>query len=213
MVLGGSFVYLAVGMSLAIYCWSVNRKAEAAEFKGGSGRARQEGKRRAAAQPFTQGGAGGGGASDQPRRPLSENEPATQWHLGPGNHAVGTRGFPGLSLLECGVPANDPNVRKAADFVREHAANLQATYELALAILFLDRLGDRKDKELIQTFALRLIAGQTGTGGWSYTCPILSPKDHTNLLAVLQGCGRNPRATSMPCSARAARRRLRAPGE
>jgi len=27
---GGSFVYLAVGMTLAVYCWNVNRKAEAA---------------------------------------------------------------------------------------------------------------------------------------------------------------------------------------
>src|SRR5438046_963439 len=30
MVLGGSFVYLAIGMTLAVYCWNVNRKAEAA---------------------------------------------------------------------------------------------------------------------------------------------------------------------------------------
>ncbi len=57
------------------------------------------------------------------------------------------RRCPGLTLLECGVPADDEHVRKAADFVRNTAPGQTKTYEIALTILFLDRLGDPKDEE------------------------------------------------------------------
>src|SRR5437764_224743 len=60
-------------------------------------------------------------------------------------YAVGYSALPGLTLLECGVPAKDPVVRKAAVFVRSHVPKLTGTYELSLAILFLDRLGEPSD--------------------------------------------------------------------
>src|SRR5262249_13403208 len=63
---------------------------------------------------------------------------------------------------------------------------LNRTYELALVILFLDRLGDPADEKLIQTCALRLAAGQTPSGGWTYTCPLLRPAQEKNLLLVMQ---------------------------
>jgi len=107
-----------------------------------------------------------------------------RWDNGP--HPVGYAALPGLTLLECGVPANDPVVKGAAKFVREHVKTLTATYELALAILFLDRLGDSRDKELIQTLAIRLIAGQNATGGWTYHCPVLGSPDQKHLLAFLR---------------------------
>jgi hypothetical protein len=103
-----------------------------------------------------------------------------------GNYAVGYAALPGLTLLECGVPASDPAVQRAAKFVRDRARTLDATYELALAILFLDRLGDSRDRDLIQTLALRLIAGQNTTGGWTYRCPLLGRPDHQHLLAFLR---------------------------
>ena len=113
----------------------------------------------------------------------SKQFPGGTWEL---NHSTGMAALPGLTLLECGVPADDPHVQKAAEFVRGQVPNLNTTYELALAILFLDRLGDRKDEPLIQTMALRLMAGQMDTGGWSYNCPVLSARDEGSLLTILQ---------------------------
>ena len=54
----------------------------------------------------------------------------------------------------------------AAAFVRGWCLKIDTTYEIALSILFLDKLGEAKDRELIQKLALRLIAGQGPTGGW-----------------------------------------------
>ena len=83
--------------------------------------------------------------------------------------------LPALTLLECGVPPSDPIVQKAAALVRaqvRQAVTSRDTYQLALAVLFLDRLGDKRDAELIQFLALRLVAGQRlADGGWDYTCP------------------------------------------
>ncbi len=101
-------------------------------------------------------------------------------------YAIGFTALPGLTLLECGVPPSDPIIQQAAQFVRSKATQLDRTYELALAILFLDRLGDPADKKLIQTFALRLIAGQSATGGWGYKCPILGSKTQMDLLTALR---------------------------
>jgi hypothetical protein len=104
----------------------------------------------------------------------------------PGPHPVGMTALPALTLLECGVPADDSHVQKAVQQVREAMPRLNTTYELALAILFLDRLRDPADEERIQTCALRLVAGQTPAGGWSYNCPLLSPQQEQDLLASMQ---------------------------
>ena len=104
----------------------------------------------------------------------------------PGGHVVGYAAIGGLTLLECKIPAQDPAVQKAAAYVRFHAGNLNATYELSLAILFLDRLADPGDRSLIQGMALRLLAGQTASGGWSYRCNPLSPQEMYQLYTFLQ---------------------------
>ncbi len=101
-------------------------------------------------------------------------------------YPVGHAGMGGLALLESGVSRYDPAVRKAAAFVRGQAATLNATYELSLAILFLDRLGDPRDRTTIQTFALRLVAGQNHHGGWTYHCPILTPPEELQLITFLR---------------------------
>jgi hypothetical protein len=101
-------------------------------------------------------------------------------------HRTGYAALIGLTLLECGVPANHPVVQTATAFVRASARNIDTTYEISLSILFLDKLGLAADRPLIQKLALRLIAGQTPTGGWSYKCHILSDQDHKQLLSVLQ---------------------------
>jgi hypothetical protein len=104
----------------------------------------------------------------------------------PGGYVVGYAAIGGLTLLECDTPAKDPAVQKAAAFVRAHATGLRSTYELSLAVLFLDRLGDKRDRPLIQGMALRLLAGQNDGGGWTYVCPPLTSKDMFQLYAFLQ---------------------------
>jgi hypothetical protein len=101
-------------------------------------------------------------------------------------HSVSYTALAGLTLLECGVPAKDPAVQAAAQVVREHLLKSDRTYELSLCILFLDRLGDKRDVPAIQGLAMRLIAGQTTSGGWSYQCPILTPSDQTVLWGLLK---------------------------
>jgi hypothetical protein len=104
--------------------------------------------------------------------------------------SLGFASLPALTMLECGVAVDDPVILKAAEFVRKQATvTRQAldTYQRALAILFLDRLGDPRDEELIQYLALCLIAGQRqADGGWDYVCPTLDPKMTPDLLALLR---------------------------
>lgn len=99
---------------------------------------------------------------------------------------VGARALAGLTLLHCGVPAGDQAVVKNAKIVRAGAPRLTATYELSLCLLFLDRLGNPKDRELIRHIALQLIAGQGIQGGWNYNCIALNPAQQKTLIALLK---------------------------
>jgi hypothetical protein len=123
-----------------------------------------------------------------------------------GYFAIGHTAIAGLTLLECGVPENDPKIQKTAAWIRAQFprvfvsgdpttvdpnnagtwASFDKTYDISLVILFLDRLKDPQDKDLIQKLAMRLVAGQTITGGWHYLCPRLNDDDHGKLLAVLR---------------------------
>ncbi|MSU77811.1 MAG: hypothetical protein EXS16_06915 [Gemmataceae bacterium] len=101
-------------------------------------------------------------------------------------HGVGHAAIGGLTLLECGVPANDFCVQRSAFYVRTNVLKLASTYELSLAILFLDRLGDIRDRPTIQGMGLRLLAGQKDSGGWNYSCPLLDTPEMYQLWAFLQ---------------------------
>lgn len=103
-----------------------------------------------------------------------------------GGPRIGYTALAGLTLLECKVPAEDAQVQQAAAYVRNNVATLNATYELSLAILFLDRLGNPKDRVVIQGMALRLLAGQNDAGGWTYHSPVLTPSDMHQLLVYLK---------------------------
>lgn len=114
-----------------------------------------------------------------------------QWKMyKDGRYQVGQCALPAYALLECGVSADDPVIQKAAEYIRPRLLTNDQTYELSLAILFLDRLGDPKDKRLIRTLALRLIAGQHYAGGWSYNCPTLNEKNEQDLLNSLERLNR-----------------------
>jgi hypothetical protein len=84
---------------------------------------------------------------------------------------IGATALAGLTLLECGATADDKAVLRAADAVRQASLTLTHNYSIALTILFLDRLGDPADIPLIESLTVRLLAGQTTTGGWNYQSP------------------------------------------
>jgi hypothetical protein len=85
------------------------------------------------------------------------------------------------TLLECQVSPNDPAVRKAADHIRGFILESNRTYDIALGILFFDRLGDPEDEPLLEALALQLLGGQHWTNGWAYICPPLPDKILTRL--------------------------------
>ena len=107
----------------------------------------------------------------------------------PAGVSVGFASLPALTLLECGVPPTEPVIVHAAALVRKQAeANGigYSTYQRSLAILFLDRLGDKKDEAQIQRLALSLVAGMHPTEGvWTYDSPPIGPSLAPQLLKTL----------------------------
>src|SRR5262249_50354325 len=75
------------------------------------------------------------------------------------------------ALVECGVPKNDPSVKAAAEYVRKNGLTSTQVYALSLSILFLDRLDVASDTPLIESMVVRLLAGQSKVGNWSYGTP------------------------------------------
>jgi hypothetical protein len=99
--------------------------------------------------------------------------------------------FAGLTLLECGVPAADPAIQRAADYARDRCPHMNHTYAVALFLLFFDRLNDPRDKERIEELAMRLVAGQSAQGGWSYNVPILTRQHVAALATFLRMAGKD----------------------
>jgi hypothetical protein len=81
---------------------------------------------------------------------------------------AGAAALAGLALLEGGAAPNDPAIAAIAPFVRKSSFTMNHTYQVGLAIMFLDRLGDPNDVPIIQMLAVRLLAGQNKAGGWTY---------------------------------------------
>jgi hypothetical protein len=101
-------------------------------------------------------------------------------------HTLGVTALCGLALLEAGIKPDDRAVARAAKAAREQSLGATNTYNLALGILFLDRVGDPADDELIASLAVRLLAGQDPhTGGWGYECPKLSDAEVKRLQKLL----------------------------
>jgi hypothetical protein len=119
----------------------------------------------------------------------------------PSDSPFGCTALAGLTLLECGVPASDPNIQKAATYLRAAVPTLNTsrlTYELSLGVLFFDRLGDTRDRDRIKTMAIRLVAGQLATGGWSYVCPLLPPEAEKQLADALKEAQGKPGMRTPP---------------
>jgi len=80
----------------------------------------------------------------------------------------GTWALRGWALVESGIPASDPAVKRLADYVRHEVTEMDGVYDLSLSIIFLDKLGDVGDAPLIESMAVRLMAAQGVKGGWHY---------------------------------------------
>jgi hypothetical protein len=101
----------------------------------------------------------------------------------------GTMSLAGLAMLEGGAPPTDPAVVNIAQAVRAAIIRDSATYHIALAILFLDRLRNPADVPLIQVLGIRLYAGMTRQGGWPYDCSFGIPDGV--IAGLIAGAQRN----------------------
>lgn len=84
---------------------------------------------------------------------------------------IGPTALASLALLESGLTQDDPSLAKAIAALRKSAQTTTHTYSISLCLIFFDRLGQIEDIALIESLAMRLLAGQTQSGGWSYNCP------------------------------------------
>lgn len=99
---------------------------------------------------------------------------------------MGATSLAALTLLECGEEPDSPAVVSAAAAIRNASIGETHTYSISLAILFLDRLGDVRDIPLIESLTVRLLAGQTSRGGWSYNCPAIGQAEMIRLGQIVQ---------------------------
>jgi hypothetical protein len=107
----------------------------------------------------------------------------------PRHATVGFTSLCGLTLLECNVKATDPAVQSAADFIRRtvpQTISTNETYQVSISILFLARLDDKADYQLVRSLALRLVASQHANGGWLYNSNPLTEDVEVKLLAYLR---------------------------
>jgi hypothetical protein len=108
-------------------------------------------------------------------------------------HNAGITALCTLALLENGAAPYDPVVDKGYRYVRRQATTVKDTYDITLSILLLARLGERQDRNLIRGLGARLLAGQTHSGGWTYSCPPaeLSILADVRKIAKKEGYGDN----------------------
>lgn len=92
-----------------------------------------------------------------------------------GSHALGETALAGLAIVAGGEPIDSPPVAHAAEAVRRLASDDANTYDIALTVMFLDRLGSRPDAQFLRLLGERLLAGQCQDGSWSYKLPAAPP--------------------------------------
>jgi hypothetical protein len=84
------------------------------------------------------------------------------------DHGNGRQALAGLALLAGGCTPADADVARIAGQIRGTCVGDDATYHVALSLLFLDKLGDPADEGLIQLLGVKLLFGQNAGGGWTY---------------------------------------------
>ncbi|HLW64007.1 MAG TPA: HEAT repeat domain-containing protein [Gemmataceae bacterium] len=93
----------------------------------------------------------------------------------------GAAALAGIAMMEAGVSPDDPTIVAIARVVREAIVDQAATYNLALDLIFLEKLDEPADLPLIQAAGIRLLAGQNANGAWTYSCPIPSQQEAEQL--------------------------------
>ena len=71
------------------------------------------------------------------------------------SHEVGITALCTVALIENGVELTDPAVQSGYEYVKKKARELKNTYDLSLAVVLLQRMGDRRDKPLVRSLAVR----------------------------------------------------------
>jgi hypothetical protein len=104
-------------------------------------------------------------------------------------HRLGETSLAGLALLAAGCPADSLSVAAAARAVRQLVATNRETYEVSLAVMFLDQVGVKNDSETIRALGGRLAAGQAANGCWTYSL-VGSPGigDNSNAQFAVLAC-------------------------
>ncbi len=104
-----------------------------------------------------------------------------------GSHGSGAAALTGMALLEAGTKTNDPTIQNITQLVRAYALGETKTYNIALMIVFLDRLGDPADVPFIQFMGARLYSGLNADGSWAYNCgSVLAAGEEARLRAAFQ---------------------------
>lgn len=102
------------------------------------------------------------------------------------DHALGGACLAGLALLESNTAPDDASVKAITAIVREESYSQIGTYQVALCLMFMDRLKDPADVPRIQMLAARLLVGQGSSGGWGYKlCAAPQPDRAKKLRAMV----------------------------
>jgi hypothetical protein len=137
------------------------------------------------------------GAAYLKKRLLTGPPASSAGHAVLSDTQTGAASLMALALLEAGAPPGDPAVQKALTLVRQTQKELRPTYVLGATLLFLNRLQEvdalgQPDQAIVRSLALRLIAGQSPQGLWSYGNSPLAPQVEAKLLKDLQSRSYRP---------------------
>jgi hypothetical protein len=88
------------------------------------------------------------------------------------NHVLGETALAGLALQAAGVVRSDRSLQGALNIVTRLAPSSADTYDVSLAIMFLDSVGQSRHASLARQLGDRLRAGQSEGGAWSYIVPV-----------------------------------------
>jgi hypothetical protein len=104
-------------------------------------------------------------------------------------HQVGETALAGLALLAAGDRPDSPPIVAASRVVRRLVAVENSTYDVSLAVMFLNQLSERMDSELIRALGQRLVRGQCADGSWTYSVDArASSGDNSNAQFGVLAC-------------------------
>ena len=97
-------------------------------------------------------------------------------------HVLGETSLAGLAICLADSQRN-PIVRRTRSFVRSALAQNSDTYDVSLAIMFLDAMKNVTDRNVLRQAGIRVAQGQLKNGAWSYGVPGPGVVDFRNTLA------------------------------